>query len=108
MLLSFRVANVRSLRDEQELSFVAPEDAEVERAAARETVLSDGRRLSVHTALGGQIRLTEKDERGATALSSVADREPTQEEDLTAACLAGSFGAVPRMSTARSRPHVSS
>ncbi|WP_327344320.1 hypothetical protein [Streptomyces europaeiscabiei] len=49
MLLRFRVANVRSLRDEQELSFVAPEDAEVERTAARETVFSDGRRLPVHT-----------------------------------------------------------
>lgn len=52
MLLRFRVANVRSLRDEQELSFVAPEDAEAERAAARELVLSDGRRLPVHTVLG--------------------------------------------------------
>ncbi|WP_369036538.1 AAA family ATPase [Streptomyces adonidis] len=52
MLLRFRVANVRSLRDEQELSFVAPEDAEAERVAARETVLSDGRRLPVHTVLG--------------------------------------------------------
>jgi hypothetical protein len=52
MLLRFRVANVRSLRDEQELSFVALEDAEAERAAARETVLSDGRRLPVHTVLG--------------------------------------------------------
>lgn len=31
MLLRFRVANVRSLRDEQELSFVAPEDAPVAR-----------------------------------------------------------------------------
>ncbi|MET8561644.1 hypothetical protein ABZV75_13970 [Streptomyces flaveolus] len=43
MLLRFRVANVRSLRDEQELSFVAPEDDEDERATARETELSDGR-----------------------------------------------------------------
>jgi hypothetical protein len=51
MLLRFRVANVRSLRDEQELSFVALEDAEGEQAAARETVLSDGRRLPVHTVL---------------------------------------------------------
>ncbi|WP_212768366.1 AAA family ATPase [Streptomyces argyrophylli] len=52
MLLRFRVANVRSLRDEQELSFVAPEDDEDERATARETELSDGRRLPVHTVLG--------------------------------------------------------
>jgi hypothetical protein len=52
MLLRFRVANVRSLRDEQELSFVAPEDNEAEQTAARETVLSDGRRLPVHTVLG--------------------------------------------------------
>ncbi|MEW2285191.1 hypothetical protein [Streptomyces sp. NPDC047841] len=46
------MANVRSLRDEQELSFVAPEDDEDERATARETELSDGRRLPVHTVLG--------------------------------------------------------
>ncbi|MFD0072960.1 ATP/GTP-binding protein [Streptomyces sp. NPDC127166] len=52
MLLRFRVANVRSLRDEQELSFVAPDDAEAECAAARETRLSDGRQLPVHTVLG--------------------------------------------------------
>ncbi|MFJ9715818.1 ATP/GTP-binding protein [Streptomyces sp. NPDC101213] len=52
MLLRFRVANVRSLRDEQELSFVAPEDDENERATAREVELSDGRRLPVHTVLG--------------------------------------------------------
>ncbi|MEU8906402.1 AAA family ATPase [Streptomyces mirabilis] len=51
MLLRFRVANVRSLRDEQELSFVASEETEEDRAAARETVLSDGRRLPVHTVL---------------------------------------------------------
>ncbi|GHD85596.1 hypothetical protein [Streptomyces naganishii] len=52
MLLRFRVANVRSLRDEQELSFVAPEDDENELATAREAELSDGRRLPVHTVLG--------------------------------------------------------
>lgn len=52
MLLRFRVANVRSLRDEQELSFVAREDAEGDLAAAREVELSDGRRLPVHTVLG--------------------------------------------------------
>jgi AAA15 family ATPase/GTPase len=52
MLLRFRVANVRSLRDEQELSFVAPEDDGSERVTARETQLSDGRRLPVHTLLG--------------------------------------------------------
>jgi hypothetical protein len=52
MLLRFRVANVRSLRDEQELSFVAPEGSDGDRAAAREVTLSDGRHLSVHTVLG--------------------------------------------------------
>jgi hypothetical protein len=46
----------------------------------------------------GQIWLTEKDERGATALSSVADWEPTEEEDLMTSYLAGSFGAVPKVS----------
>ncbi|MFJ6568932.1 ATP/GTP-binding protein [Streptomyces sp. NPDC091292] len=50
MLLRFRVANVRSLRDEQELSFVAP--GEREQAAAREVPLSDGRRIPVYTVLG--------------------------------------------------------
>ncbi|OON74887.1 AAA family ATPase [Streptomyces tsukubensis] len=50
MLLRFRVANVRSLRDEQELSFVAP--GESERTAAREVTLSDGKQLAVHTVLG--------------------------------------------------------
>ncbi|MGW2518083.1 AAA family ATPase [Streptomyces sp. NPDC001617] len=52
MLLRFRAANVRSLRDEQELSFVAREGAEGDVAAAREVELSDGRRLPVHTVLG--------------------------------------------------------
>jgi hypothetical protein len=52
MLLRFRVANVRSLRDEQELSFVAREDTEGELVAAREVALSDGRRLPVHTVIG--------------------------------------------------------
>ncbi|MEU9388844.1 AAA family ATPase [Streptomyces sp. NPDC048324] len=52
MLLRFRVANVRSLRDEQELSFVARDDAEGEVVAARELELSDGRRLPVHTVVG--------------------------------------------------------
>lgn len=51
MLLRFRVANVRSLRDEQELSFVASEETEEDRAAARDTALSDGRVLPVHTVL---------------------------------------------------------
>ncbi|MFD8112393.1 AAA family ATPase [Streptomyces microflavus] len=46
----------------------------------------------------GQLWLTEKDERGATELSSVADWEPTDEEDLMASYLAGSFGAVPKVS----------
>ncbi|MFI5572276.1 ATP/GTP-binding protein [Streptomyces sp. NPDC051740] len=204
------MANVRSLRDEQELSFVAPEDDENERATARETELSDGRRLPVHTVPGvfganasgksnliaalrnmrrcvlrsyadwtsydgiprdefaldpkaadetslyeadfvladgvrwtygfelgqrrveaewlyaypkgaqlvftahdlsllrtpgggrllhpGQIWLTEKDDRGATSLTSVADWDPTAEEDLMSSYLAGSFGAVPKVS----------
>jgi predicted ATPase len=52
MLLRFRVANVRSLRDEQELSFVARQEIEGDLAAAREVELSDGRRLSVHTVTG--------------------------------------------------------
>ncbi|GCD44652.1 AAA family ATPase [Streptomyces paromomycinus] len=52
MLLRFRVANVRSLRDVQELSFVVPEGSKEEQAAARKTLLSDGRRLPVHTVLG--------------------------------------------------------
>jgi hypothetical protein len=52
MLPRFRVANVRSLRDEQELSFVAPAELDAERIAARETELSDGRRLPVHAVLG--------------------------------------------------------
>ncbi|WP_329166769.1 hypothetical protein OG709_16885 [Streptomyces sp. NBC_01267] len=70
MLPRSRVANVRPLRDEQELSFVAP----------------------------GQLWLTEKDERGATELSSISEWEPTDEEDLMASYLAGSFGAVPKVS----------
>jgi hypothetical protein len=37
MLPRFRVANVRSLRDEQELSFVALAELDAERIAARET-----------------------------------------------------------------------
>ncbi|MEX3100543.1 MULTISPECIES: ATP/GTP-binding protein [unclassified Streptomyces] len=52
MLLRFRVANVRSLRDEQELSFVAREDVGGDLTAAREVPLSDGRHLPVHTVLG--------------------------------------------------------
>jgi predicted ATPase len=50
MLLRFRVANVRSLRDEQELSFVVPEG--VADGAARELPLSDGKRLSLYPVLG--------------------------------------------------------
>ncbi|MFE9253420.1 ATP/GTP-binding protein [Streptomyces sp. NPDC007088] len=53
MLLRFRVANARSLREEQELSFVVPDEAgEAERAAARELSLSDGKTLPVFTVLG--------------------------------------------------------
>ncbi|SFK75869.1 AAA family ATPase [Streptomyces pini] len=40
MLLRFRVANVRSLRDEQELSLVVPPDGDT--AGAREVELADG------------------------------------------------------------------
>ncbi|KNE82985.1 ATP-binding protein [Streptomyces xinghaiensis] len=50
MLLRFRVANVRSLRDEQELSFVVPEGEESK--AARELPLSDGKTLPVYPVLG--------------------------------------------------------
>ncbi|MFD4830290.1 ATP/GTP-binding protein [Streptomyces uncialis] len=52
MLLRFRVANVRSLREEQELSFVAPGDGRGDEPAARDVALSDGRRLPVYTVLG--------------------------------------------------------
>ncbi|GAB2922530.1 AAA family ATPase [Streptomyces mayteni] len=50
MLLRFRVANVRSLRDEQELSLAVPENEEGH--AARETLLSDGRALSFYPTAG--------------------------------------------------------
>ncbi|MFE9253421.1 ATP/GTP-binding protein [Streptomyces sp. NPDC007088] len=46
----------------------------------------------------GQIWLTEKDERGATNLASVADWEPTETEDLMISYLAGTFGGVPKVS----------
>jgi hypothetical protein len=51
MLIRFRVANVRSLRDEQELSFVVPEGEE-EGETARETSLSNGSTLAFYPALG--------------------------------------------------------
>lgn len=50
VLLRFRVANVRSLRDEQELSFVAPEAGEG--SAARETGLAGGRTVRVLPLVG--------------------------------------------------------
>ncbi|MFJ9245897.1 ATP/GTP-binding protein [Streptomyces sp. NPDC101776] len=50
MLLRFRVANVRSLRDEQELSFVVPHGEESD--VARELPLSDGKSLQVYPLLG--------------------------------------------------------
>ncbi|MEU9485454.1 ATP-binding protein [Streptomyces decoyicus] len=50
MLLRFRTANVRSLRAEQELSFVVPE--EEEGAAAKLLPLSDGKQLPVYPVLG--------------------------------------------------------
>ncbi|MFJ2831810.1 ATP/GTP-binding protein [Streptomyces sp. NPDC087263] len=50
MLLRFRVANVRSLRDEQELSFVVPQGEESD--AARLLTLSDGKSIQVYPLLG--------------------------------------------------------
>lgn len=50
MLLRFRTANVRSLRDEKELSFVVPPGEESD--AARTVGLSDGRQLQVYPVLG--------------------------------------------------------
>ncbi|WP_327354001.1 AAA family ATPase [Streptomyces sp. NBC_01304] len=50
MLLSFRTANVRSLRDEQELSFTVPSDAKSDNARPLE--LSDGKTLQVYPVLG--------------------------------------------------------
>lgn len=53
MLLRFRVANVRSLRDEQELSFVVPDDAHAgDGVAARKLALSDGKHLPVYPVIG--------------------------------------------------------
>ncbi|MGC5563199.1 AAA family ATPase [Streptomyces sp. FR-108] len=49
MLLRFRVANVRSLRDEQELSFVGPEG---DSTAARTVELAGGRRVAVLPLIG--------------------------------------------------------
>ncbi|MFF7586584.1 ATP/GTP-binding protein [Kitasatospora purpeofusca] len=51
MLLRFRVANVRSLRDEQELNFVVPPDEEPG-PAARHITLSDGQTIAVHPLIG--------------------------------------------------------
>ncbi|MEU5189631.1 ATP-binding protein [Streptomyces klenkii] len=50
MLLRFRVANVRSLRDEQELSFVVPGGDEGR--GARRLRLSDGKELPLYPVLG--------------------------------------------------------
>lgn len=50
MLLSFRVANVRSLRDEQELSFVVPEGETSDVARAME--LSDGKIVDIYPLVG--------------------------------------------------------
>ncbi|MHC5259748.1 AAA family ATPase [Streptomyces sp. UC4497] len=50
MLLRFRTANVRSLRDEQELSFVVPPGEESD--AARVVELSDGKSLQVYPVIG--------------------------------------------------------
>ncbi|MFF8993070.1 ATP/GTP-binding protein [Streptomyces sp. NPDC014983] len=53
MLLRFRVANVRSLREEQELSFVAPEgEPGGERGAAREVELAGGKSVAVFPLAG--------------------------------------------------------
>jgi hypothetical protein len=54
MLLRFRVANVRSLRDEQELSFVAPGDSQVpspRTAAVPPAVLQKGHRAGTPSRL---------------------------------------------------------
>lgn len=50
MLLSFRVANVRSLRDEQELSFVVPAGEKSD--VARAVKLSDGKTVDVYPLVG--------------------------------------------------------
>ena len=50
MLLRFRVANVLSLRDEQELSFVVPPGEDT--ATARTVKLSDGKSLAIYPLLG--------------------------------------------------------
>lgn len=50
MLLRFRASNVRSLRDEQELSFVVPSGEESD--AARTVGLSDGKTLQVYPLVG--------------------------------------------------------
>ncbi|MFD7169222.1 AAA family ATPase [Streptomyces violascens] len=50
MLLSFRAANVRSLRDEQELSFVVPADETSD--VARAVELSDGSTVAVYPLVG--------------------------------------------------------
>lgn len=50
MLLRFRASNVRSLRDEQELSFVVPSGEESD--AARTVLLSDGKTLQVYPLVG--------------------------------------------------------
>jgi predicted ATPase len=50
VLLRFRVANVRSLRDEQVLSFVVPHGEESD--AARAVSLSDGKSIQVYPLLG--------------------------------------------------------
>jgi hypothetical protein len=53
VLLRFRTANVRSLRDEQELSFVAAEDeAGQEGSVAREVRLAGDRTVAVHPLVG--------------------------------------------------------
>ncbi|MEF9905873.1 hypothetical protein [Streptomyces sp. P9-A2] len=50
MLLRFRTVNVRSLRDEQELSFVVSPDEESD--AARTVQLSDGKRMGIYPVVG--------------------------------------------------------
>ncbi|MFH9216287.1 ATP-binding protein [Streptomyces anulatus] len=50
MLLRFRASNVRSLRDEQELSFIVPSGEESD--AARTVGLSDGKTLQVYPLVG--------------------------------------------------------
>jgi len=90
MLLRFRTANVRSLRDEQELSFVVPPGEESD--AARTVRLSDGKPLGTFPVIG-----VFGANRGATELYPLSDFDPKPEEDLEDSYLAGAYGDVPNV-----------